>query len=80
MGRLNWRVLDRLGRGMVAAMLTGGLRSRHFSAKTRKKGGWRGLCPWPLRCLSQILSQRKERMLRLLSIDVPFTVRMSMYL
>ena len=39
MGRLNWRMLDRLGRGMIAAMLTGGLRSRHFSARTRKKGG-----------------------------------------
>ena len=36
----------------------------HSSAKTRKKGGWRGLRPWPLRCLSQFLSERKERKLR----------------
>ena len=60
MGRLNWRILDRLGRGMVAAMLTGGIRSWHFSAKTRKKGGRRGLRPWPLQCLSQFLSERIE--------------------
>ena len=32
--------------------------------KNKKKGGRRGLCPWPLRCLSQLLSERKERMLR----------------
>ena len=38
-----------------------GLRSWYFSAKTRKKGGRRGLCPWPLRCLSQILSERERR-------------------
>ena len=33
---------------------------RHVSAKRRKKGGRRGLRPWPLRCLSQILSERRE--------------------
>ena len=38
--------------------------------KTRKKGGRRGLGPWPLRYLSQFLSERKERLLRLLSISV----------
>ena len=54
----------------MAAMLICGLRLKHLSAKTRKKGGRRGLGPWPLRCLSQILSERKERMLRLLSIGV----------
>ena len=32
--------------------------------ETRKKGGRRGLRPWPLRCLSQFLSERKERLLR----------------
>ena len=36
----------------------------HSSAKTSKKGGRRGLRPWPLRCLSQFLSERKERLLR----------------
>ena len=36
----------------------------YFSAKTRKKGGRQGLRLWPLRCLSQLLSKRKERMLR----------------
>ena len=81
---LNWRMPDRLGWGRITAMLTCGLRSWYFSAKTRKKGGRRGLGPWPLRCLSQILSERKERMLRLLSIGVwicvPFTIGVAMYL
>ena len=31
--------------------------------KTIKMGGRRGLRPWPLRCLSQFLSERKERLL-----------------
>ena len=48
--------------------------------RTRRKKGRRGLRPWPLRCLSQILSERKERMLQLLNIDVPFIDRMPMYL
>ena len=28
--------------------------------RTKGKEGRRGLCPWPLRCLSQILSERKR--------------------
>ena len=32
--------------------------------RTRKKKGRRGLRPWPLRCLSQFLSERKDRLLR----------------
>ena len=64
----------------IVAMLICGLRLKHLSTKTRKKGGWRGLGPWPLRCLSQFLSERKERLLIVLSIGVPFTDRMSMYL
>ena len=31
--------------------------------KQERKGGRRGLRPWPLRCLSQFLSERKERLL-----------------
>ena len=54
----------------MAAMLICGLRSRHLTAKTREKGGRRGLGPWPLRCLSQTLFEREERMLRSLSIGV----------
>ena len=38
--------------------------------KQGKKGGRRGLSPWPLRCLSQTLFQREERILRSLSIGV----------
>ena len=47
----------------MAAMLICGLRSRHLTAKTREKGGRRGLGPWPLRCLSQVLLEGEERML-----------------
>ena len=54
----------------MAVMLICGLRSKHLTAKTREKGGRPGLSPWPLRCLSQILFEREERMLRLLSIGV----------
>ena len=34
-----------------------------FLYKNKKEGGRRGLRPWPLRCLSQFLSERKERLL-----------------
>ena len=54
----------------MAAMSNCGLRSKHLTAKTREKGGRRGLGPWPLRCLSQTLFQREERMPRSLSIDI----------
>ena len=45
-------------------MVIGRLWGWHTSAKTRKKGGQRGLRSWPLQCLSQFLSERKERLLR----------------
>ena len=78
---LNWRMLDRLGWGRIAVMLVYRLRMRHSPVRrTRRKKGRRGFRPWPLRCLSQILSERKERMLILLSIDVPFIDGLSMYL
>ena len=47
-------------------LLIGKLWTWHSSVKTRKKGGRRGRCPLPLRCLSQFLSERKERLLRML--------------
>ena len=54
---------------------------RHSSARrTRRKKGRRGLRPWPLRCLSQILPERKERMLRLLSVGVPFSAGLAVHL
>ena len=78
---LNWRMLDRFGWGRITAMLVYMLWMRHSPARrTRRKKGRRGLRPWPLRCLSQILSERKEIMLRLLSIDVPFIDGLSMSL
>ena len=50
------------------------------SAKTRKKGGRRGLRPWPLRCLSQFLSERKERLLRwrMCCVCLRMSLRMSL--
>ena len=55
-------------------LLISRLRVWHSPARgTRRKKGRRGLRPWPLRCLNQILSERKERMLRVLSIGVPFS-------
>ena len=78
---LNWRMPDRLGWGRIAAMLIYRLCMRHSPARrTRRKKGRRGLRPWPLRCLSQILYERKERMLRLLSIGVPFSDGAALYL
>ena len=64
-------------------------------AKTIKMGGRRGLHPWPLRCLSQFLSKRKERLLgggggggvanmshveMCIRIGVPFTDGVALYL
>ena len=78
---LDWWMLDCLGWGRIAAMSTCGLRCGvPLQKEPEGKKGRRGLCPWPLRCLSQILSERIERMLRLLSIGVPFTDELSMYL
>ena len=54
------RMPDRLCWGRIAAMLICGLRRKRLSAKTKKKRGRRGLGPWPLRCLNQTLSERKE--------------------
>ena len=50
------------------------------STKTIKMGGRRGLRPWPLQCLSQFPSERKERLLRMLRIDVPFSDGAALYL
>ena len=62
-------------------LLIGRLWMWHSPARrTRRKKGRRGLRPWPLRCLSQILSERKERMLRLLSIGVPFSAGLAVNL
>ena len=49
---------------MTATALIGLLWMWRSSAKTIKMGGRRGLHPWPLQCLSQFLSEKKERLLR----------------
>ena len=49
---------------MTATALIGLLWMWRSSAKTIKMGGRRGLRPWPLRFLSQFLSERKERLLK----------------
>ena len=51
------------------------------SAKTRKKEDRRGLRPWPLRCLSQILpTEIKDQLIRGRMICVPFTDRVVWFL
>ena len=63
--RAGLQVVRRLAWGRTAAALIGRLWMWHSSAKrTRKKKGQRGLRPWPLRCISQFLSVRKDRLLR----------------
>ena len=75
---------DSSWRGRITATLICGLRRDYLSAKIKKKRGRRGFGPWPLRCLSQTLSEREERICRLLSIStqfcIPFTVGVAMYL
>ena len=50
------------------------------SAKTRKKKGRWGLRLWPLRCLSQFLYERIDRLLRGRMCCVPFTDGVAWYL
>ena len=56
--------LDRRAGDRTAAGLVCRLWVWHSSAKTRKKVGRQELRPWPLRCLSQFLAERKDRLLR----------------
>ena len=58
-GGLVCRLLDRRGWSRIVAVLVCRLWTWHSSAKTIKKGGWRGLRAWPLRCLSQFFPKRK---------------------
>ena len=74
------KALDRRAGDRTATRLVCRLWMWHFSAKTRKKKGRRGLCPWPLRCLSQYLSERKDRLLRRRMFSVPFTHGVTWYL
>ena len=53
-----------LGRGKTATALIDLRWMWCSSAKNKQEGGSGGLRPWPLRCLSQFLSERKERLLR----------------
>ena len=61
---LGWSVLGSRAGDRTAAGLDCRLWMWHSSAKTRKKGGRWGLRPWPLRCLSQFIIERKDRLLR----------------
>ena len=58
------QALDRRAGDRSAAGLVCRLWVWHSSTKTRKKVGRQGLRPWPLRCLSQFLTERKDRLLR----------------
>ena len=60
-------------------------RGTPLQEEQERRGGRRGLRSWPLRCLSQFLSERKERLLRLLGMGVsmccvPFTDGVTLYL
>ena len=75
------KALDRRAGDRTAAELVCSLCAWLFSAKrTRKKKGRQGLRPWPLRCLSQFLSERKDRLLRGRMCCVPFTNGVAWYL
>ena len=51
--------------GRTAAALIGRLWTWHFPARrTIEEKGRRGFRPWPLRCLSQFLSERRDKPLR----------------
>ena len=56
---LDRRAGDRFAAGLVCRLCVW-----HSFAKIRKKVGRQGLHPWPLRCLSQFLAERKDRLLR----------------
>ena len=50
------------GPGLLLGWSVGSRRGSPLQ-KQEKRGGRRGLCPWPLRCLIQFLSERKDRLL-----------------
>ena len=74
------KALDRRAGDRTVAGLDYRLWMWHFSAKTKKKKGWRGLRPWPLRCLSQFLSEKKIDCLEGECVCVPFTNGVTWYL
>ena len=80
MGWTGGRWIVWAGRGQLLCRPAGSDVALPCKKRTRRKKGWGGLCPWPLRCLNQILSERKERMLRLLSLGVPFSGGAALYL
>ena len=61
---LGWSVLGSLGRNQDCCWTDPQALALYSSAKTRKKKGRQGLRLWPLRCLSQFLPERKDRLLR----------------
>ena len=70
-----------VGSGIGPLLLIDRLWIWYSSTRTRKKeGGSARASPVAARCLSQFLSERKDRMLRLLSIGVPFTDGVALYL
>ena len=57
-----------------------GSRRRTPLQKQERKKGWRGLRSWPLRCLSQFLPERKDRLLRGRMFCVPFIEGVTRYI
>ena len=57
-----------------------GSRRRTPLQKQERKKGRLGLHPWPLRCLSQFLLERKDRLLRGRMFYVPFIEGVARYI
>ena len=75
--------LERVGVvGPELGLLWAGLKALDRSTPLQKQErgkGRQGLRPWPLRCLSQFLSERKDRLLRGRMCCVPFTDGVAWY-
>ena len=72
-----------LGWSAGSGYITAGLQSLDVALLCKDKKerkGRRGLRLWPLRCLSQFLSERKDRLLRGRMCCVPFTDWVAWYL
>ena len=58
----SWIVGDEVG--LLQCWSAGSGRGTPLQKQERRKNGRQGLRPWPLRCLSQFLSEKKDRLLR----------------
>ena len=52
------------GLGQLLGWFIGSVTALPYRKGQKRKKGQQGLLPWPLRCLSQFLPERKDRLLR----------------